>query len=159
MAAGPGPARTLGGIMTKPLDLDQICRHLVAEAPDAIIYADREGRIRLWNAGARRIFGFDEGEALGQSLDIIIPENQRPRHWAGYDRTLATGTTRYGAESLLAVPALRKDGSRVSVEFTILPFHGEDGAIVGMAAIMRDVTAKFQELKELRRRVAEMEGR
>jgi len=139
--------------MSEPLNLDQICRQLVAQAPDAIVYADREGRIRLWNAGAERIFGFAQAEALGESLDIIIPENQRPRHWAGYDRTLATGTTRYGAESLLAVPAIRKDGSRVSVEFTILPFHDEDGAIVGMAAIMRDVTARFQELKALRKQL------
>ena len=139
--------------MSESLNLDQICRQLVAQAPDAIVYADREGRIRLWNAGAERIFGFSREEALGASLDIIIPENQRPRHWAGYDRTLASGSTRYGAESLLAVPAIRKDGSRLSVEFTILPFRGEDGTIVGMAAIMRDVTARFQEMKDLRRQL------
>jgi PAS domain S-box-containing protein len=126
-----------------PFDLDQICRQLVTQAADAIVYADDQGLIRLWNAGAERIFGYSEAEALGQSLDIIIPENQRKRHWDGFGRTLATGITRYGADSLLSVPAIRKDGSRVSVEFTILPFHGEAGKIVGMAAIMRDVTISF----------------
>ena len=137
-----------------PFNLDHLCRQLVTQAPDAIVYADDQGQIRLWNAGAERIFGYPEAEALGQSLDIIIPENQRQRHWEGFGRTLATGVTRYGAESLLSVPAIRKDGSRVSVEFTILPFHDEGGRILGMAAIMRDVTARFEELKALRKRVA-----
>ena len=137
-----------------PFDLDQICRQLVTQAADAIVYADDQGLILLWNAGAVRIFGYSEAEAIGQSLDIIIPENQRKRHWDGFHRTLATGITRYGADSLLSVPAIRKDGSRVSVEFTILPFHGEGGKIAGMAAIMRDVTTRFEELKALRKRVA-----
>ncbi len=137
-----------------PFDLDQICRQLVTQAADAIVYADDQGLILLWNAGAVRIFGYSEAEAIGQSLDIIVPENQRKRHWEGFHRTLATGITRYGADSLLSVPAIRKDGSRVSVEFTILPFHGEGGKIAGMAAIMRDVTTRFEELKALRKRVA-----
>ncbi len=137
-----------------PFNLDQICRQLVEQAPDAIVYADEQGLIRLWNAGAERIFGYPAAEALGQSLDIIIPENQRKRHWDGFGRTLATGATRYGADSLLSVPAIRKDGSRLSVEFTILPFHGESGRIVGMAAIMRDVTIRFEEMKALRKQVA-----
>ena len=137
-----------------PFDLDQICRQLVTQAADAIVYADDQGLIRLWNAGAERIFGYPETEAIGQSLDIIIPENQRKRHWDGFGRTLVTGITRYGADSLLSVPAIRKDGFRVSVEFTILPFHGETGKIVGMAAIMRDVTARFEELKALRKLAA-----
>ncbi len=137
-----------------PFDLDQICRQLVTNAADAIVYADDQGVIRLWNAGAERIFGYPEAEAIGQSLDIIIPENQRARHWAGFGQTLTTGVTRYGADSLLSVPAIRKDGSRLSVEFTILPFHGEAGKIAGMAAIMRDVTARFEEMKALRKQVA-----
>ena len=141
--------------MSKAINLDQLCRHLVTHAPDAIVYADDQGLIRLWNEGAERIFGYSQAEAEGRSLDIIIPENQRSRHWEGFGRTLATGQTRYGAESLLAVPAVRKDGSRVSVEFTILPFHGEDGRIIGMGAIMRDVTARFLELKAMRQQLAE----
>ena len=142
--------------MNDLLDQDRICRHLVAHAPDAIIYSDAQGLIRLWNEGAERIFGYSEFEALGQSLDIIIPDKLRERHWEGYAHTMATGMTRYGADSLLSVPAIRKDGSRLSVAFTILPFRDETGSMVGVAAILRDVTAQFEELKTLRKRVAEL---
>jgi PAS domain S-box-containing protein len=121
---------------------------------DGVIYADADGLIRFWNAGAERIFGFKETEALGQSLDLIIPESLRRRHWAGYHRTMQTGGTRYGAGELLAVPALRRDGSRISVEFTIVPFHEASGRMTGIAAVMRDVTARFEEMKALRKQVA-----
>ena len=127
---------------------------LLDTTPDAIIYADAQGKILLWNKGAERIFGFTEDEAISQPLDIIIPENLRARHHAGHAKTMRTGETRYGAGETLAVPALRKDGSRISVEFTIVPFRDEAGAMVGIAATMRDVTARFEELRTLRRRVA-----
>ncbi len=129
---------------------------IVADAPDAILYTDRDGVIRFWNGGCERIFGFTSEEAVGQSMDIIIPENLRARHWHGHAETMRTGQTRYGAGDLLSVPALRKDGSRISVEFSIIPFHDSDGAISGMAAIMRDVTKRFEEMKMLRKRA---EGR
>lgn len=135
-------------------DVDRFCRTLAREAPDAVIYADAEGAIRFWNRGAERIFGFAEAEALGQSLDLIIPENLRARHWTGFDETMRTGQTRYGAGDLLAVPALRKDGARISVEFTIVPFHDESGRMIGIAAILRDVTKRFEEMKALRRQLA-----
>lgn len=124
---------------------------MVREMPDAVIYSDADGQIRFWNAGAARIFGFTEAEALGQSLDIIIPENLRQRHWAGYDETMRTGRTRYGSGDVLAVPAIRKDGTRISVEFTVVPFRHATGAITGIAAVLRDVTARFEEMKRLRR--------
>lgn len=133
-------------------------RALAREAPDAIVYADAEGRIRFWNRGAEAIFGLPEPEALGQSLDIIIPERQRERHWAGYAETMRSGKTRYGAGELLAVPALRKDGSRISIEFTIVPVHDASGRIAGIAAIMRDVTKRFDELKALRKELAALRG-
>lgn len=136
------------------LDLDRFCRILVRDAADAVIYADAQGMIGFWNKGAERIFGFSEAEAVTQSLDIIIPENLRKRHWDGYDETMRTGKTRYGAGDLLAVPALRKDGSRISVEFTIVPFHDEAGRMVGIAAILRDVTKRFEETKALRQELA-----
>jgi PAS domain S-box-containing protein len=132
-------------------DVDALCGTLAREAADAIIYADATGVIAFWNKGAERIFGFTEAEALGKSLDIIIPENLRGRHWAGFDATMRTGQTRYGAGDLLAVPALRKDGARISVEFTILPFHDDAGRMVGIAAILRDVTKRFEEMKALRK--------
>ena len=136
------------------LDSDLFCRTLVHETSDAIVYADADGLIGLWNKGAERMFGFSAPEAVGQSLDIIIPENLRKRHWDGYRETMRTGTTRYGAGSLLSVPALRKDGTRISVEFTILPFRDRSGGLLGIAATMRDVTRQFEELKALRKAAA-----
>lgn len=136
-------------------DSDRFYRTLAREAADAVIYADGEGMIRFWNAGAVRIFGFSEAEASGKSLDIIIPEQLRARHWAGFDETMKTGHTRYGAGDVLAVPALRKDGSRISIEFTVLPFHDEAGRMIGIAAILRDVTRRFEEMKSLRRQLGE----
>lgn len=136
------------------LDVDRFYETLAREAPDAIVYADAEGLITFWNKGAERIFGFSEAEAVGKSLDIIIPENLRKRHWDGYAQTMRTGNTRYGAGDVLAVPALRKDGGRISVEFTILPFVDPAGRILGIAAILRDVTKRFAETKALRRELA-----
>jgi PAS domain S-box-containing protein len=139
-------------------DFERFCRTLAREAPDAVIYADGEGVIWFWNAGAERIFGFTAAEATGKSLDIIIPESLRARHWAGFDETMRTGKTRYGTGDILAVPALRKDGTRISIEFTVLPFRDEAGRMVGIAAILRDVTKRFEEMKALRRQVAQRGG-
>jgi len=127
---------------------------LLHTAADAIVYAGKDGRIGFWNAGAERLFGFTASEAVGQSLDLIIPERQRTRHWEGYDTVMATGESRYEKGDLLSVPALHKDGRRISVEFTIVPVHDEAGAMIGMAAVLRDVTARFEELKALRRQLA-----
>ena len=132
------------------IDIERFALTLAREAPDAIIYADSQGVIRFWNHGAERVFGFAEGEALGQSLDIIIPERLRARHWAGYRATMRSGVTRYGAGEILAVPATHKDGRRISVEFTVLPFPDEAGRMIGIAAILRDVTARFEEMRALR---------
>lgn len=127
---------------------------LIARMPDALIYADREGVIRLWNAGAARIFGHTEDEAVGQSLDLIIPGGLRERHWHGYRATMRTGRTQYGEGQILSVPATRKGGARISVAFTIVPFMDDAGAMTGIAAIMRDVTAQFEETRALRREIA-----
>lgn len=140
--------------MGDALDFDRFCRDLVSGAPDAVIYADAAGVIRVWNRGAERIFGYSAEEAVGASLDLIIPERLRARHWSGYHQTLKTGQSRYGAGDLLAVPALRKDGTTISVEFTIVPMADGAGRLRGIGAILRDVTARFNELKELRRQAA-----
>lgn len=134
-----------------------LCRRIVEDSRDAIIFADAHGLIRLWNAGAETVFGFPAGEALGQSLDLIIPENLRARHWEGFRQTMATGVTQY-AQELLAVPALRKDGARISVEFTIVMVRDEAGALLGTAAILRDVTARWERDKQLRQRLADLEA-
>lgn len=135
-------------------DLQRLGLALLNSPAEAIVYSDRDGIIRFWNAGAERVFGFTAEEALGQSLDIIIPERQRQRHWDGYDEVMKSGVSRYGSGDLLSVPATRKDGSRISVEFTIVPLKDADGAMLGMAAVMRDVSARFEELKALRRQAA-----
>jgi PAS domain S-box-containing protein len=120
---------------------------------DAVIVSDRDGIICFWNPGATRIFGFTAEEALGRSLDIIIPERLRARHWEGYRQTMATGKSRYGSGDLLSVPAIRKDGSGLSVEFTIATVTDATGAITGLVAVLRDVSVRFQELKSLRQQL------
>ena len=132
----------------------KFAERLLSGMPDAIVYADAEGVIRLWNRGATRIFGFAEEEALGRSLDIIIPERLRERHWHGFRETMRSGQSRYGEGHILSVPALRKDGARISVEFTIVPFTDDAGRMIGIAAVMRDATARFEELRALRRELA-----
>lgn len=132
------------------MDIADFERRVVAEAPDGVLFADKDGVIRYWNAGCQRIFGFIAQEAVGQSLDIIIPHALKARHWQGYAQTMRSGQTRYGGGDLLAVPALRQGGTRISVEFSIIPFHDETGAMMGMGAIMRDVTRRFDEMKALR---------
>jgi PAS domain S-box-containing protein len=139
-------------------NLERIAVRIVEGAADAVLFTDRNGVIRLWNAGAERIFGWTAAEAVGKSMDLIIPDRLRPRHWQSWDRVMDTGQTRYATE-VLAVPALRKDGAPLSIEFTIQVVRDEEGRILGPAAIVRDVTARFQREKELRAKVKELEGR
>lgn len=136
------------------MDIPSLAVRLVTEASDGILVSDRNGTIRFWNGGCERIFGFSAEEAVGQPLDLIIPENLRARHNRGHDETIRTGQTRYGAGDLLSVPALRKDGSRISVEFSITSLRDEDGDILALAAIIRDVTEQFEQMKALRKAAA-----
>lgn len=135
---------------TAAIDIAELGRAVIADIPDAVIYADREGLIQFWNAGATRIFGFAEDEALGHSLDIIIPERLRQRHWDGYNRMMETGQTRHRPDELLSVPAITKSGEMLSIQFTVAAVMGEDGRPAGIVSVLRDVTATFQELKRLR---------
>jgi PAS domain S-box-containing protein len=122
---------------------------------DAIIAADREGIIHFWNSGAGRLFGYSPDEAISRSLDFIIPERLRQRHWDGYRRVMETGKSRYGESNVLSVPAVRKDGTIISVEFTVVPLQNA-GRMIGMVAIMRDVTSRFNEMHALKRKLAEL---
>ena len=137
---------------------DRLYRQIVEGAPDAVVFGDAQGIIRLWNAGAEAIFGFTAAEAVGQSMDIIIPERLRGRHWDGYRRTMATGVSRYGSGDLLAVPAVTKDGRSISIEFTIQMLKGPAGEILGPVAAIREVTKRFQREKEMARRIKELEA-
>jgi PAS domain S-box-containing protein len=126
----------------------------LANAPDGVLFADEKGIIRFWNAGCERLFGHSAAEAVGQSLDIIIPEAQRARHWQGYTNTMRTGQSRYAAGDLLAVPAVRKDGSRISIEFSIVPFRDAENRMLGIGAMLRDATKRFEETKALKKALA-----
>lgn len=138
---------------------EDLWRRLVEGSADAILYADAEGVIRLWNGAAERIFGFPASEAVGSTLDLIIPERLRGRHWDGWKKTMETGQTRYGAGELLAVPAVHREGRALSIEFSIQLLRSPGGAPAGMAAILRDVTARFERDKATRLRLKDLEAR
>jgi PAS domain S-box-containing protein len=144
--------------MTEAADQGLLYRRIVEDSPIAILFADREGKIRFWNKGAEAIFGHSSGEALGQSLDLIVPEKQRPRHWEGWEKVMATGVTKYGRD-VLAVPAMKKDGTRISIEFNVILLKSAGGEVQGVAAMVQDVTARWQQQKELRARLAALEAK
>lgn len=138
-------------------NINKLCRELCETAPDAIVYADKEGLIRFWNQGAENIFGYQPTEALGHSLDLIIPETIRARHWQGYYRVMATGETVY-AQKLLNTPALHKDGRRIAVEFSVVMIHAADGSVAGIGAIMRDVSDQREQMHALQSKLAILEA-
>lgn len=136
------------------IDLEQ----LVQAAGDAIIAANADGEIILWNPAAERIFGYTGSEALGQSLDLIIPERLRDRHWTGYRQVMRTGETRYGTE-VLRVPAAHKDGRTLSIAFTVALLSDPERQIQAIVAVIRDETQRWNEERALRRRIAELEAK
>ncbi|ALL67206.1 PAS domain-containing protein [Paraburkholderia caribensis] len=140
--------------MQAAIDFEQ----LVHAIGDAVVISDPHGAITLWNPAAERIFGFTQEDALGQSLDLIIPERLRGRHWEGYEKTMATGQTRYGND-LLRVPSVHKDGRALSIAFTVALLYSPERELTGIVAVIRDETARFQEDRNLRKRIAELEAR
>jgi PAS domain S-box-containing protein len=126
---------------------------VVKESAEAIVVTDPAGIIRLWNEGATRMFGYPVEEAMGQNLDIIIPEKLRDRHWKGYFQTMATGYTRYG-DKLLSVPASHRDGQRLSIEFSVALLRDDADQIVGISAIMREITERRNAERELRAKIS-----
>lgn len=138
--------------------MDRLLKQLVNNAPEAMLISDREGIIRFWNSGAEQMFGHTAAEAVGQSLDLIIPENLRSRHWEGYGRVMASGETKYKT-GLLSSPGIRKDGSRVSLEFSMVLLHDEAGNMEGCASIMRDITERWKKEKELKERLTACEAK
>ncbi len=137
---------------------DWLYRHIVDDSRVAVIYGDAAGIMRLWNKGAEEIFGWTAEEALGRSMDLIIPEKHRATHWEGYYRVMKTGVTKYG-HNVLAVPALTKGGRRVSIEFNVVLLKAPGGGVVGIAAILQDVTQRWERDKALRQRLAAAEAK
>jgi PAS domain S-box-containing protein len=132
-------------------------KQLVAALGDAVVVADASGAITLWNPAAQRIFGFTESEALGKSLDIITPQRLQHRHWEGYHKTMATGQTRYGND-VLRVPAMHKDGHSLSIAFTVALLFTADQKVDAIVAVIRDETTRFEEERNLRKRIAELDA-
>jgi PAS domain S-box-containing protein len=139
---------------SRPFDFEAF----VQTAGDAIVAAGADGSIILWNHAAERIFGHTEEEALGRSLDLIIPERLRLRHWEGYRKVMATGETRYGAD-ILRVPALHKDGRRLSIAFTVALLYSAAREVQAIVAIIRDETSRWEHERALRKRLAELEAK
>ena len=111
----------------------------------------------LWNSAATRIFGYTEAEALGNTLDLIVPERQRQRHNEGYSKSMATGTTRYGT-SLLKVPAKHKNGDALSIAFTVGMLFDENHKATGVVAVIRDETERFAQERALNKRLSDLEN-
>ena len=158
MGGTSGATHVKGRTLNTQRDTARILKQIFEGSGDGIIFADAEGKIRLWNVGAERIFGYTESEALGSTLDLIVPERHRERHWEGYRRVVETGDTQYG-DRLLSVPGLRRDGSRVSLEFTVALIKSDEGDVEGVAAIVRDVTEGWQRERALKQRLGELEQR
>lgn len=141
--------------MQPPLDQATLAA-LVDHLADGVVVADAEGRIVYWNAAAEKIFGWTAEDAIGQSLDLIVPERQRRAHWDGYGRVMGQGESRY-ADELLRVPALHADGQRRSIAFTVTLLSEQDGTVKGIAAVIRDETERWRDEQELRRRLRDAE--
>lgn len=139
--------------MSEAIDYKQ----LVHGMGDALVVSNAQGDIILWNKAAERIFGYTEAEALGKRLDLITPDRFRHRHWEGYEKSMETGTTRYGTQ-LLKVPALHKDGKTLSIAFTVTMLFDEANRVTGVAATIRDETVRFHADRALRNRLSELEN-
>jgi PAS domain S-box-containing protein len=139
--------------METSIDFEQLFKAI----GDGVVVADASGNIIFWNAAAERIFGFTEQEAVGKSLDLIVPERQRQRHWDGYNKTMDTGQTRYGND-LLRVPALHKEGRPLSIAFTVAMLYTPDHKVSAIVAVVRDETARWTDERDMRKRIAELEA-
>ena len=129
---------------------------LVDAVGDAVIAADASGTIIFWNPAARRLFGYEQDEAMGKSLDLITPQRHQKRHWDGYYKTMQTGQTKYGHD-VLKVPAVHKDGHALSIAFTVALLHSPDQKVSSIVAVIRDETDRFAEERDLRKRLTELE--
>lgn len=139
--------------MNQVVNLENLSQHI----GDAVVVSDVNEKIVLWNPAATRIFGFTEAEALGNTLDLIVPDRQKHRHNEGYSKSMKTGTTRYGS-SVLKVPAKHKDGHMLSIAFTVGMLFDENHQATGVVAVIRDETERFAQERALKKRLAELEN-
>ena len=130
---------------------------LLEALADAVMVCDADGAIVLWNPACERMFGHSEADVLGKTMDMIIPERLRGRHWDGYHKTMATGVTKYGHD-VLRVPAVDKQGRMMSIAFTVAMLHSADGKVSAIASIIRDETSRFNDERSLKKRLSELEA-
>ena len=138
-----------------PYELD--LQALVCAVGDAVVVCDGQGRVVLWNPAAERMFGWTEQEAMGERMDMIVPERLRKRHWDGYDKSMQTGKTRY-AHDVLRVPAVHKSGRAMSIAFTVFMMYGADGAVTACGSVIRDETERFEQDRALKKKLADLEA-
>jgi PAS domain S-box-containing protein len=135
-----------------------LCRGIVESASEAIIFADRDGHIRLWNRGAERVFGHAAEEVLGQRLDVIIPEHLRRAHWDAYDRSVATGCTKH-TDRVLTTRSMHKNGSKLYVDLSFGLVKDANGFVLGAFAVGRDCTARYLAGRATKMRLDELEAK
>ena len=130
-------------------DIDRL---IVAQMADAMVYSDKEGVICGWNAASEALFGFVKDEALGKSLDLIIPERLREAHWAGFYRAMATGATKHAGRATVTRSLTHTRGT-IYVEMSFAVVADEEGKVVGSVAVARDATQRRQNERDLRERL------
>jgi PAS domain S-box-containing protein len=136
--------------------LSDLAELLVEQSPDGVVFADKEGIIRVWNASAERIFGFTAGDAIGANLDIIIPERFRDAHWRGFERAIIERATKYAGKSM-PTKAIRSDGTQIYVELSFSIILDANGDVLGALANARDITERFEKERADRKRLQELE--
>jgi len=144
--------------MEMETDFNEVARAIVDTTCDAIIFADREGRIRLWNRGASLIFGYAAGEVIGQSLDVIIPERLRRAHWDAFDRSIETGQTRH-TDRVLTTRSMHKDGRALYVDLSFGLVKDASGRVLGAFAVGRDCTERYLAERAAKQRLQDLEAR
>ena len=138
-------------------NMEALYQRVLEEAPDAIIFADRDGLIRLWNRGAELIFGHSAAAALGQSLDLIIPERLRDAHWQAFDRSVRTGETKY-TDRVLTTRSMHRSGTRLYVDLSFGLVRDAHGTVLGAFAIGRDCTERYLAQGAMKARIASLEA-
>lgn len=137
-------------------DAIDIPRRLVEQAADAVIFADRDGNIRIWNAAAEALFGFSRAQAIGQSLDLIIPDRLRAAHWEGFHRAVATGQTRLGGRAVIT-RSVNAAAATIYVEMSFALVSDERGEVLGSVAVARDATQRRDDERRLQQRIRQLE--
>lgn len=140
-----------------PVSSHELALLLVSQSPDAVVFADAEGIIRVWNTAAQRVFGFSEAQALGENLDIIIPERFREAHWRGFERALVDRASKYEGQAL-ATRSARSDGTQIYVELSFAIVLDLAGEALGALAQARDITARYEREQANRKRIQQLEA-